>query len=288
MTETGYGAALFIGQGGSTVTLTPSASTIDFGDSETLTFTVTAILSRRPAATGNVSFYDGTTLLSTVPLSAGTTTYSSAPLAVGAHTIKAVYSGDANYNPATAVTTAVTVATLSPAFTLAGTPSTVTVTGGSQGVVTLALAANPSFSGAVTLACSGMPTNGTCAVNPGSVTLSAGGSTTATLVIGTTANHAELQRPASPWGAPATGVSLAAIIGVFFVRRKRIRMMSALGLVMMLSISVFLAGCGSSGNSKTKSAPTVTPGTYSVTVTATPASGSTAVAQSTTIAVTVN
>ncbi len=288
MTETGYGAALFIGQGGATVTLTPSASTINFGDSETLTFTVAAILSGRPAATGNVSFYDGTTLLSTVPLTAGTATYSPTLLTAGTHTIKAVYTGDADYNPATAVATAVTVAALSPAFTLAGTPSTVSVTGGSQGVVTLALAANPSFSGDVTLACSGMPTNGTCAVNPGSVTLAAGGSTTATLVIGTTANHAELERKSSPWGPPATGVSLAAIFGVFFVRRKRIRMMSALGLVMILSIGAFLAGCGSSGNSKTKSALTVTPGTYSVTVTATPASGSMATAQSTTIAVTVN
>jgi hypothetical protein len=160
-------------------------------------------------------------------------------------------------------------------------------------VVTLNLAANASFSGAVTLTCSGMPTNGTCAVNPGSVTLAAGGSSTATLVIGTSATHAELERNSSPWGVPATGASLAAVFGIFFIRRKRIRemsalMRSALGLGILLAVSTFLAGCGSSGNAKDKSALTVTPGSYTVTVTATPASGSTAAAQTATVAITVN
>jgi hypothetical protein len=288
MTETGYGAALFIGQGGSTATLTPSASTINFGDTETLTFTVTAILSGRPAATGSVALYDGTTLLDTVPLTAGSATYTPAPLAVGTHSIKAVYTGDQNYNPVAAATTTVTVAALTPAFTLSGTPSTVSITGGAQGVVTLNLAANASFGGAVTLACSGMPTNGSCSVNPGSVTLSAGGATTATLVIGTTANHAELERQSSPWATSATGVSLAAICGVFFVRRKRIRIVAALGFFMMLSVSASLVGCGSSGNSKSTSALTVAPGNYTVTVTATPASGSAATVQTTTVSLTVN
>jgi hypothetical protein len=293
MTETGYGPALFIGQGGSSITLTASAPVISFGDSETLTVNIAAGLAGRPAATGSVSFYDGATWLGTAALNAGSATFAPATLATGTHSFKAVYTGDTNYNPATSGITSVTVAALSPAFTIAGAPATVSVTGGSQGVVTLNLAANASFNGAVTLTCSGMPTNGSCAVNPGSVTLAAGGSSTATLVIGTTATHAELERNSSPWGAPATGASLAAVFGIFFVRRKRIRemsafMMSALGLGILLSVSIFLAGCGSSGNAKDKSALTVTPGSYTVTVTATPASGSTAAAQTATVAVTVN
>ena len=288
MTETGYGPALFIGQGGSSITLTASAPLINFGDSETLTVSIAASLAGRPAATGNVSFYDGATLLGTSSLTSGSATFAPVSLATGTHIIKATYSGDTDYNPATSVTTSITVAALSPAFTLSGTPSTVSITGGSQSVVTLNLTANASFSGAVTLACSGMPTNGTCAVNPGSVTLAADGSSTATLVIGTTATHAELQRTSSPWETPASGASLAAVFGISFVRRKRIRMMSALGLVLLLSIGVFLAGCGSSGNPKTKSALTVTPGTYTVTVTATPASGSAAATQTTTVSLTVN
>ena len=293
MTETGYGPALFIGQGGSSVTITASAPAINFGDSETLTASVTARLTGRPAATGTVSFYDGATLLGAAALTSGSATFAPATLAAGTHNFKAIYTGDTNYNPATSGTTPVIVSALAPAFTIAGTPATVTITGGSQGIVTLSLAANASFTGAVALTCSGMPTDGTCAINPGSVTLAAGGSSTATLVIGTTTTHAELQRTSSPWEAPATGASLAAVFGIFFIRRKRIRtvsalMTSALGLGILLSVNTFLAGCSSGGNSRDKSALTVTPGTYTVTVTAAPASGSSAATQTATVSVTVN
>ena len=288
MTETGYGPALFIGQGGSSIALTSSASSINFGDSTTLTATVAASLAGRPAATGTVAFYDGTTLLGSASLSSGAATYSPASLAVGTHTISAVYTGDTNYNPVTSAATTVTVATLPPAFTLAGAPAALSVTGGSQGVVTLNLAANASFSGTVTLSCSGMPALGTCTINPGSVTLAAGGASTATLVIGTTATHAELQASPSPWQVPATGASLAAVFGVFFIRRKRIYITSALGLVILLSIGAFMAGCGGGGNPKNASALTVAPGSYTITVTATPASGSAAAAQTTTVSLTVN
>ncbi|UWZ82814.1 FG-GAP-like repeat-containing protein [Occallatibacter riparius] len=288
MTATAYGPALFIGQGGSTLALTPSATAINFGNSETLTAKVTAALSGRPAATGTVSFYEGTTLLGTSTLSDGSAAYVPAPLAVGSHTIKAVYSGDDNFNPAPPATTTITVATVPPAFTLTGSPASVTVTGGAQGIVTLGVTANSTFSGTVTLTCSGMPTNGTCAINPGSVTLAADGSATATLVIGTTADHAQLQQPASPWQVPAAGLSLVVMFGIFIGRRKRIRMLSALGLVVLLSAGAMLVGCGDSGNSKKKSALTVTPGTYTVTVTAAPASGSSVATQTAKISVIVN
>lgn len=287
VTSTAYGTALFMGQGGSTLALIPSATSINFGDSETLTATVSAALSGRPIGTGSISFYDGTTLLGTSALNGGTAAYSPASLAVGTHTIKAIYSGDSNFNPAISATT-ITVAAVVPAFTLSGSPSSITVTGGAQGIVTLMLAANSTFTGAVTLTCSGMPANGTCAVNPGSVTLAPGGSLIATLVIGTTANHAEMLPVISPWEAPTTALSLAGIWGIFIGRRKRIRMMSAIGLAVLFSTGAMLVGCGDSGNAKNKSALTVTPGTYIVAVTAAPASGSTAASQTAMISLTVN
>jgi uncharacterized repeat protein (TIGR01451 family) len=49
------------------------------------------------AATGNVLFYDGVTLMATVPLSNGAAGWSTSALAVGLHSIKAVYAGDGNY-----------------------------------------------------------------------------------------------------------------------------------------------------------------------------------------------
>lgn len=289
MTATGYGPALFIGQGGASLSLTSSAPAISVGQAETLTATIASVLTGRPAATGTVSFYDGTNLLGTSTLSSsGTAIFSTSTLAVGTHVIQAVYAGDTNYNPATSATTSVEVSALAPAFTLAGTPSTVSVTGGAQGVVTLTLAANASFSGPVTLTCFGMPTDGTCELSPGSVTLAAGGTSTATLVLGTSATHAELKPVPTlfPWEAPAAGVGLTAMFGLCFGRRQR--MTKLLGLMFLLSIGATLVGCSNSGNPKKQSALTVTPGTYTVTVTATPVPGSTAPVEITTVALTVN
>lgn len=287
MTGTAYGPALFIGQGSSALALATSAATISFGVVETLTATVTSSTTGRPAATGTVSFYDGTTLLGTETLTSGKATLTIATLATGTHVVKAVYSGDSNFNPTTSAAVTVTITALAPAYTLTSTPGSVSITGGATGVVTLNLAANSTFSGGVTLACSGMPSNGACSVNPGSVTLTAGGSSTATLVIGTTGTHAELKRSMNPWEASAA-VSLATLLGVFFSGRKRGRMLTALGLGLLLSVGTMLTGCSDGGSNSKTSAVTVTPGTYSVTVTATPVSGSSAPAQTTQVSVTVN
>ena len=289
ITSTDAGTGLFIGQGGSSLTLKPSATSINFGAAETLTATLASVLTGRAAATGTVSFYDGSTLLGTGTVSSGTAALTTTALVVGTNVVKAVYSGDSNFNPATSSTSTITVAAVSAAFTLSGTPSAVTVTGGAQGVVTLNLAANASFSGAVTLTCSGMPANGTCSINPGSVTLAASGTSTATLVIGTTSTHAELKRSTTPWETPVGAVSFAALFAIFFGKRKRARMLTVLSLSLVFSVGVLLTGCGGgSGTANKSSAPVVTPGSYTVTVTATPASGSAASVQTTTVSLTVN
>ncbi|MFC6645342.1 Ig-like domain-containing protein [Granulicella cerasi] len=166
-----------------------------------MTAKVASSLTGNPTPSGTVSFYDGTTLLGSSTLASGTATFAASGLAVGTHTVKAVYSGDTHFNPATSSTSSIAVADLAAAITLAGTPTTLNVTGGSQGIVTLAIGANARYAGAVTLACSGMPANGTCSINPGSVTLTAGGTTTATLVIGTSSAHAELHRSNNPGSA---------------------------------------------------------------------------------------
>jgi hypothetical protein len=286
MTETGYGPALFIGQGGATLTLADSASSIIFGQVETLTATLTAGLTGRPAATGNISFYEGTTLLGTGTLStAGAATLAVTSFASGTHTVKAVYEGDSNFNPATSTSSTITVAALAPAFTLAGTASTMSVSGSSQGVITLNLLANASFSGAVNLSCSGLPSNGTCAINPGSVALSPGATSSATLVVGTTPAYAESNRSINPWKAPVSSASLATLLCVFFRRRKGIRMLGVLGSGVLLTVGSMLTGCSKGSNS-----PSITMqnATYTITITATPFVGSSANTQSTTVKVTIN
>jgi Bacterial Ig-like domain (group 3)/FG-GAP-like repeat/Chitobiase/beta-hexosaminidase C-terminal domain/NHL repeat len=63
-----------------------------------VTFTATMTSQIGVLATGNVSFYDGTTLLGTAAIGANrTAAYSTTTLAVGSHNITAAYSGDQNF-----------------------------------------------------------------------------------------------------------------------------------------------------------------------------------------------
>ena len=88
--------------------------------------------------TGNITFFDGATVLGTTSaVSAGLTTFD---LALGTHSIKASYSGDINFGPATSSTSTVTIWTISSfasspnpsssgqtiVFNLCGIPSNVT------------------------------------------------------------------------------------------------------------------------------------------------------------------
>jgi len=266
------------------VSLTASVSSAVFGSSETFTATVAAGTSNGVVPTGSVSFYDGSTLLGSVAVANGSAAFTTASLAVGGHSVVATYSGDTNFSPVTSLPAAVTISALTPAFSLTGAPATLSIGSGANGVVTLNIAANASFSGAVNLSCSGAPSKASCTVNPGSVTLAAGQSTTATVVIGTTTTSADVKRSTAPWGAAGAAASLAMLCGVFFGRRKRVRMLAGLSLAVIVSLGTLLTGCSGGGST----APATGPTSFTVTITATPASGSTAPAQTTTVNVTVN
>jgi Bacterial Ig-like domain (group 3)/FG-GAP-like repeat len=284
--RTAYGTALFLGQGGTTFSLTDSAASITFGQAETFTATVAASMANRPAPTGTVSFYDGTTLLSAVPLSSGSAAYSTSALATGSHSITAVYSGDGNFNPqASTTTTQVAVAALAPAFTLTSSSSSISLSQGQGGVATLTLAANATFSGAVALTCSGAPANVSCVVNPGSVTLTPSGSTTATLAITTTAARAALAAPREPWqslpGSSSPVTLTLAALGLFAGWKWRKRWPTVISLMILTISGISMTACGGSSPVKT-----ATKGSYTITVTATPSGGSGS-AQTATVAVTV-
>ena len=75
--------------------LTDNGAVVPFGQSVTLTATVTADAPSTAVPTGTVDFFDGATNLGTRTLNAGTATFTTSKLAPGVHqSIKAVYSGD--------------------------------------------------------------------------------------------------------------------------------------------------------------------------------------------------
>lgn len=85
-----------------TTALSASITTPTYGTAVTLTAMVAPA-----AATGSVTFYDGTTSLGAVTLSAGSAALSSSTLAVGTHSITATYAGSSTY--ASSTSSAVTV-----------------------------------------------------------------------------------------------------------------------------------------------------------------------------------
>jgi hypothetical protein len=105
---------------GSTVTLASSLNPSVVGQTVTFTANVTA------SATGTVQFLDGSTVLSTVPLSSGAAVYSTSGLNQGIRFITTVYSGDATYLTSRSLALVETVNNGVPGqaviTTLAGTP----------------------------------------------------------------------------------------------------------------------------------------------------------------------
>src|SRR6202035_295373 len=85
-----------LGQNGlANITLTSSPNPSNYGQSVDFTATVPS------GVTGTVQFVDGSTTLGTGTISGTTATFTTTTLSVGTHPVTAVYSGDANYNPAT-------------------------------------------------------------------------------------------------------------------------------------------------------------------------------------------
>jgi hypothetical protein len=272
VTDTFYGIDLFLGQGGTTLTLGSSAASTVYGSAETFTAKVAASMAARPALTGTVSFFDGTTLLGTASVSTGSAIFSTSELALGTHTVSAVYSGDSNFNRNTSGTVSVVVTSLAPAFTLTSTSTALTLAQGANGAVPLTLTANATFSG---------PSNASCGFSSNSVVLTAGSSATAALVIGTTGTKAAMAVPSSPWQNKAPMVSFASLVLMCFIRpRKKLR--GVLFAALLAVAAMGSVGCSDGGPTVSSVGKT----SFTVTVTATPA-GSAGTAQTATVNVTV-
>src|ERR1700719_786283 len=75
-----------------TTTLATSGTPSTYASSVMFTATVSP-----SAATGTVTFKDGSTTLGTGTLSSGTATFATGTLSLGSHSITAVYGGDSNF-----------------------------------------------------------------------------------------------------------------------------------------------------------------------------------------------
>jgi hypothetical protein len=115
-----------VNKAASSTTLISSHNPSVFDQSVTFTATVAAVAPGSGTPTGTVTFKNGATVLGTGTLSSGKATFSTSSLAEGAHSITAVYGGNADYNTSTSavLTQTVNKAASSTALTSSLNPST--------------------------------------------------------------------------------------------------------------------------------------------------------------------
>lgn len=118
-----------------TTTVSSSLNPSTYGASVTLTATVSP-----SAATGNVTFKDGSTTLGTGTLSAGTATLSISSLSVGSHSLTAVYDGTSGYLTSTSDVLSQTVGKATTTVTLGASGNPVTT----SATVTLSASVSPA------------------------------------------------------------------------------------------------------------------------------------------------
>src|SRR5260370_28748468 len=161
----------------------------------TVTFTATVSSSSLGAQTGTVNFYlDGSSAAAaSVNLSNGTAKYSTNSLSAGSHSVVAAFNST---NPDFAGSTSSTLTQYVSDFTVAVSPSSLTLARGASGTYTLTVTPVGEFSGTVSLSCGGGAGGTTFAISPPQVKLSGSGSAPATRTSHPGQNAFRRNRPA--------------------------------------------------------------------------------------------
>jgi len=257
--------------GGSATQLSLSANPtkVYVGGTTALTATLTSATSS-PAATGTVQFsVDGTNFGQPQTLHSNTaSSVTPAFTTAGAHTVAASYSGDATYNPSS--TPEVTITVIGQSFTLASSVPAITFAAGatSGNTETITLTSVGGFAGPVVLNCGGPGTGGsqpvssqpvtagsqpaTCSINVPSITLTAGGTATVIVSIGSTATTMAQVRDThrSIYTASAGLLAFLLSLLLFAQRRRRLPALAAM-LLLALALPLILTGASGCNNGST-------------------------------------
>jgi hypothetical protein len=278
-TVTPVNGALAVTAAATTTTLAAPATAVD-GASVMLTATVASSVG---AAAGTVTFQSGSTALGTAALSGGTATLSTTTLPVGADTVTATYAAAGNYSastsPAVTVTITPAVAPTLPNYTVAASPTALTIAEGSTGSTSLTVTPTGGYAGTIAWTCTSLPANATCSFAQSQVALTASTqSVTTALTINTTVQQSQSKPSPGPllalafwWPGTLTGLAL-------FARRRK------LALLCLSVVAIGLAGCG--GGSTFHQNSTTTPVTSQVTVVATGTAGTAVTTKTLTLALT--
>jgi hypothetical protein len=242
-----------------TVMLTSSGNTMLVGTSVAFKATVAGAAA---TPSGSVTLLDGSSQVGQQSLdSTGSASFTLSNLTAGTNSLTASYAGDLNYGPAVSASLNQAVTD----FQVAVMPASQTVSAGTSANYTLTVTPQSGFSGAVSLACSGLPELASC----NAPTIQAGGSTTAATVVVTTA--ASTTKMAGRVGAIAYGgllVGCFSLYGVAARQKADAKRLIMLFPLVLGALALTLVGC--SGGSAAKQITPGTPsGTSTITITAT-------------------
>jgi len=210
--------------------------------------------------TGTMQLFDNGVLVATsAPLIGGEATISVSLDADGQHTLTTSYSGDNVYNSALS---AGVVTNITPPFGVVLEQfSSKTIHAGETAAYPLMVITSPSFSGTITLACSGAPVGTTCSVSPSSVNLTGNSNAPVTLTVATTLAARLHGGPFRSLPVVFCGI-LAGLICTVTKQPKKPRGV----LIVIASLVLGCLGCGGGGSSSAAGRP---PTTATITVTAT-------------------
>jgi len=197
--------------------------------------------------TGTVQFYNGTNAIGTpITLVSGvasiTTTFTTAQTA----SITAVYSGDSNFS--TSGSGAFSESVVTPGYTVSANPTTLIVTRGTTGTVTLTFTPYGNYQGTASYSCTGLPAYSSCTFTPTTITFSGNNVVhTSMLQFTTTAPSVEIG------GSKAALFWLPALImgGLLMLSGRRLppTVRSLLMLLVLTCMGLSLSGCGGRGGS---------------------------------------
>ncbi len=256
-------------------------------------------------ATGVVTIEDAGKPLAGAALNSNGRATSELSLAPGEHHLTAVYAGDETHEASVSQGAAVAAVTGStPDFAISVAPTTVSLKQGQSSTVTVSVTpvnaaslTSPMF---VALSCAGLPDQSTCTFTPTNVQLlpNATAAVTSSMVIATVSGSTTVSKLNPIEAGPSKTVTLCILLpgvlglaGIAFGARRKawLSRLSLLGLLALITV-LGTAGCSPLYNYRNHgpSANLPTPaGSYTLNVTAQSSNGVTAVAHSTTLALTV-
>jgi hypothetical protein len=250
-------------------TVSTPATYVQFNQPNTITATVVSAVG---VPTGTVAFMNGSQLAdpsqpATTLSGLGTATFDGSKLARGTYNLTAVYSGDENF--ASVSIPIGTFEVIDPSVLITASPSSLTVTPGKAGSVTLTLQGLVTFGGdkvAVSLACdtTTLPKYSECSFDNTTIGILSNGTATVVLTISTnvpvqSGSSAALKSASAPWAL--AGMFGFGLLGLVFGKKTRLnsRALTMLCLMLLFLSAVFgVSACSNSGYTHTPPSPVVT------------------------------